>query len=115
MKDVPGENVAKVVSYLEGALLLLQNCAAIPMDIMGLLNNVMVSADYNNFTGYITSIYFASKCESLVGGYMEYLDMVETEYRTLHRKSKWMNKDTKPELGFVMSNESEKGGSEYDQ
>ena len=35
MKDVPGE---------KGALLLLQNCSAIPTDTMGLLNDVMVSA-----------------------------------------------------------------------
>ena len=40
MKDVPGENVGTVVSYLKGALLLLQNCAAIPTDAMGLLNDV---------------------------------------------------------------------------
>ena len=68
MKDVVGENVGTVVSYLKGALVLLQNCSAIPMDTMGLLNDVMVSADCDEFTGYMTSIYFASKRENSVGG-----------------------------------------------
>ena len=45
MKDVPGENVGTVVSYLKGELLLLQNFSAIPTNIMGLLNDVMASTD----------------------------------------------------------------------
>ena len=68
-----------VASYLKWALLLIQNCLVIPTDTMGLINKVMVSADYDEFTGYMTSIYFASKRESLVGGYMEYLDTAKAE------------------------------------
>ena len=45
MKDVPGKKVGTVVSYLKGDLLLLQNCSAISTDTMGLLNDVMSSAD----------------------------------------------------------------------
>ena len=88
MKDVAGENVGTVVSYLKGALFLLQNCSTIPIDTMGLLNNVMVSADCDKFTGYMTSIYFASKCENSVGGCIDYLNAAEAEYRTLYRKGK---------------------------
>ena len=56
MKDVPDENVGTVVRYLKGALLLLQNCSAIPTDIMGLLNDVVSSVDCNDFTDYMKSI-----------------------------------------------------------
>ena len=73
MKDITGENVGTVVSYLKGALLLLQNCGAIPTDVIGFLNDVMVSADYDEFTSYMKLIYFASKRSSAMTGYMEYL------------------------------------------
>ena len=102
MKDVPGENVGTVVSYLKGALLLLQNCGAIPTDAMGLLNDVMSSADCKDFTDYMKSIYFASKRTNTVGEYMKYLDEAEGEYRTLYRKGKWTKASSSPqESGFV--------------
>ena len=101
MKDVPGENVGTVVSYLKGALLLLQNCAAIPTDAMGLLNDVMSSADCKDFTDYMKSIYFASKRTNTVGDYMVYLDAAEGEYRTLYRKGKWTKAAAPQESGFV--------------
>ena len=66
MKDVAGWNVGTVVSYLTGALILLQSCGAIPTNVMGLLNNVMVLADCKDFTAYMKSIYFASKRDMLV-------------------------------------------------
>ena len=61
VKDMAGENVGTVVSYLKGALLLLQNCGAIPTNVMGLLNDVMVSADCEDFIAYMHLIYFALK------------------------------------------------------
>ena len=59
--EVPGENVRTVVSYVKGALLLLQNCVAVPTETMGIINNVMISAKYDEFTDYMTSIYFVLK------------------------------------------------------
>ena len=88
MKDMDGENVGTVVSYIKGALLLLQNCGAIPTDVMGFLNDVMVSADCDEFTAYMQSIYFASKRDSSSQGNMAYLDAAEAEYRNLYRKCK---------------------------
>ena len=69
MKDVPGENIGTVVSYLKGTLLLLQNCAAILTDVMGILNNMMSSADCKYFTDYMKLIYFALKRTNTVGDY----------------------------------------------
>ena len=77
---------------------------------MGLLNEVMVSADCDEFTEYMKSIYFASKRESLVGGYMEYLDTAEAKYQTLYRKGKWTKKDTKLESAFVGNNNEDNEG-----
>ena len=88
MKDVAGENVETLVSYLKGALLLLQNCSALPTDTMGLLNDVMVSADCREFVEYMQSIYFASKRNNTEQGHMEYLDSTEGEYRTLYHKGR---------------------------
>jgi len=39
MKDIPGENVGVIISYLKGALLLLHNCNKMPTDVMELLND----------------------------------------------------------------------------
>ena len=48
-KDIPGENIGTLVSYLIGSLLLLKNCAELPTDIIGLLNDIMCSAECNDF------------------------------------------------------------------
>jgi len=37
MKDVAGENVGTIVSYLKRALVLLSNCKCLPTDMMGFL------------------------------------------------------------------------------
>ena len=112
MKDVAGENMGTVVNYLIGALVLLQNCAAIPTDTMGLLNDAMVSADCNEFTRYMTSIYFASKRENLFGGYMDYLDLDKAKYWTLYRKEKWTKKDVKSESEFGNNEDKDGYGQE---
>lgn len=57
-KDLPGENVDTLVSYLKGSLLVLKNCAELPTDIIGLLNDIMCSAEFNDFKEYMKSIYF---------------------------------------------------------
>ena len=42
MKGVPGETVETVVSFLKGALMLIRNCATLPTDTIGLINNPFV-------------------------------------------------------------------------
>ena len=101
MKDVPGENVGTVVSYLKGALLLLQNCGAIPTNTMGLLNDLMPSADCLEFTEYMKSIYFASKRINTIRDYMAYLNCAEGKYRTLYRKGKWTKASAPQDSGFT--------------
>lgn len=86
---------------MKGVLLLLQDCLAIPTDTMGLLNDVMVLADCDEFTDYMKSIDFASKRNYTVGGYMEYLDTAEAKYPTLYRKNKWAKNDSNPDSAFV--------------
>ena len=41
MKDAPKENVGTVVSFLKGALMLIQNCAMLLTDNIALMNNTM--------------------------------------------------------------------------
>ena len=68
---------------------------------MGLLNDVMSLVNCQEFTAYIQSIYFASKRNRAVGGYLEYLDAAESKYRSLYRKVKWINATVGQESGFV--------------
>ena len=53
---------------------------------MGILNDVMVSADCEEFVEYMKPIYFATKHNSLDDEYMKYLDTSDTKYRTLYRR-----------------------------
>ena len=73
LKDVPGENVCAAVSYLKGALLLLQSCLGLPTDAMGLLNNVMGSADCDELSGFMNLVYFDHKRKTRVISHQEYL------------------------------------------
>ena len=75
-----------VVSYLKGDFLLLNNCLVIPTDVMGFLNDVMVSADCAEFVEYMKSIYFAVRRTSLDDGYMDYLGIAEAKCRTLYQR-----------------------------
>ena len=102
LKDVPGENVCTAVSYLKGALLLLQNCSGLPTDTMGLLNDTMGSADCAEFSGFMNSVYFDHKRKTRVIPHQEYLRLAEAEYRTLYRAGKWTASKNDPASGFFV-------------
>ena len=53
MKDIPGENVGIIASYLKGVILILDNCNSLPTDVLELLNDVMTSADSKIFSEYM--------------------------------------------------------------
>ena len=110
MKDASGENVGTVVKYLKGALLLLNNCAAIPTNTMGLLNDVMSSADCKYFTDYMKLIYFALKRTNTVGDYMKYLDKAEAKYRTLYQKGKRMKASSTTQYSLFGADEGSFSG-----
>ena len=80
LKDIPGENVCTAVSYLKGALLLLQNCSGLPTNTMVLLNEIMGSAAYDEFSGFMNLLYFDHKRKTRVIAHQEYLCLAEAEY-----------------------------------
>jgi len=88
MKDVPGENVGTIVSYLKGALSLLGNCNKIPTDVMEVLNDTFCSAACDDFTDYMKAIYFSHKRRTQVIHHMKFLHLAEGGYRTLYRNGK---------------------------
>ena len=49
MKDVPGDTVRTIFSYMKGVLLLLGNCGKMLTDVMGLLSNTFCSAGVRIF------------------------------------------------------------------
>ena len=63
MKDIPGENVGTIASYLKGVIILLDNCNSLQTDVLGFLNDVMTSADSKFFSEYMQSIYFFTQTE----------------------------------------------------
>ena len=79
MKDIPGENVGVIVSYLKEVLLLLQNVNKIPTDVMRLLNNTFCSTACENFTDFMKNVYFSYKRKTQVIDPMKFLSLVESE------------------------------------
>ena len=67
---------------------------------MGLLNDVMSSADCSEFTSYMQSIYFAHKRKIKSITPREYVEFAEKEYRTLYRDNKWSAVKTDPDSSF---------------
>lgn len=89
------------VNYVKWALFLLKNCSAVPTDTMGLLNDVMTSADCVEFTEYRMSMYFTLKLNRLMGSFMDYLDTAKAEYCTLYCNGKWSKADSTPVSAFT--------------
>ena len=85
LKNVPGENIYTAVGYLKGALMLLHNRSELPTDTMGLLNNIMISSDCDEFSGFMNSVYYDHKRKTRLINHSEYLRLAEAEYRTLYR------------------------------
>ena len=102
MKDVPGENVGVIVSYLKGALLLLGNCGKLPTDVIGLFNDTFYSAQCEDFTDYIKAIHFAHKRRLEVMDPMKFLGIAEAEYRSLYRYGKWDASKSDPGSAFFV-------------
>ena len=90
LKDIPRENVLTAVSYLKGAIMLLQNCDTVLTDTLGILHDIMTSTDCDKFTEYMKSIYFASKRNNSasVSSFTSYLNTADFEYITLYRAGK---------------------------
>ena len=56
MKDVLGENVETIVSYLKGSLIMLANYNKLPTDTMDLLKDIFCSADCDKFMAFMPSV-----------------------------------------------------------
>ena len=103
MKDIKGDNVGTIASYLKGAFLLLQNCGKVPTNTIGLLRDIFCSTECNEFTTFMSNIYFNHKCKTRELDYMEYLTLAESEYRTFYRKGTWTASKTEPLSGFYVA------------
>ena len=110
MKDIPGENIGTIASYLKGVILLLDNCNSLPTDVLGLLNDVMTSAESKVFCEYMQSIYFAHKRKIKEITPREYVEFAEKEYRSLYRDNKWNAVKIDPESSFYTGDREPRGG-----
>ena len=77
LKGLLGEIMCTAVRYLKGALLLLKNTSGLPIDTMGLLNDIMGSADCDDFSGFINSVYFDHKSKTRMIAHQEFLRLAE--------------------------------------
>ena len=104
-----------VVSYLKGAVILLQNCTVLPTDLIGILNYIMCLAENNDFTTFMKSIYFDHKRKIRVIDCAEYLNLADAENHTLYRGKKCTASKNDPASGFfVDSNDHGNDGDEHD-
>ena len=83
MKNVSGENVLTVVSYLKGTVLLLQNCTDLPIDLIGILHDILTSARNEDVTALIKAMHFNHKMKTKVVNYTTFLNHANSEYRSL--------------------------------
>ena len=88
MKDVPGENIGTVVSYLKGPLALLRYCKCLPTYMMGILNEIFCSPVCMDFTDHMKNIYFSHKRGTMVTTPLKFCRLIEMEYRTIYRNGK---------------------------
>ena len=102
MKDVTGENVGIIISFLKGALLLLGNCGKLPTNTMGILKDTFCSAEWEEFTALMTSVYLEYKRKTNVIDYMEHHTLTKREYRTLYGKQKWTASKKHSSSGFYV-------------
>ena len=110
LKDIPGENVSTIMSYLKGALLLLENFSSLPTYIMGLLNDMMCSAENEEFSRFMRFIYFDHKRKTNVVIHATYLQLTEAGYRTLYRYQKWLAAKSDLGSGFFVGEQPELEG-----
>ena len=87
--------------------MLLQNCTILPMDLIGLLNDIMISAENSDFTSFVKSVYFDLKRKTQVIRFTEYLNLAEAEYRTLYHAGKCLASKNDPASGFFVAHDEE--------
>lgn len=102
MKDVTGKNVGTIVSYLKRSLILLVNYGKLPTNKMGLLKDTFCSAECEDFTAFITSIYYKHKRKTNVINYMKYITLAKSEYRMLYQNQKWTVSKNDLSSGFYV-------------
>ena len=102
IKDVPGENVRTMVSFLKGAMMLVQNCATLLTDKISLMSNTMCSADCDEFRVFMQLVYFNHKRGSCPIAPAEYLELAEREYCTMYWQGKWTALNLDVSSGFYV-------------
>ena len=108
MKNIPGENIRHITSYLKGIILLLNNYNSLPTDLFGLLNDTMIADDSKVFSAYMQSIYFSHKIHIKDIIRRKYVEFTEKEYRMLYREKTWSTVKIDPDSSFYVG-DSEKG------
>ena len=92
-----------IVSYIKGALFLFSNRVEIPTDIMVLLRNTFCSTECDDFTTFMSNVYFNHKRKIHEIECLEYITLADKEYRTLYRKQKWIASKSDPSSGFFVA------------
>ena len=64
MKDVPGENVGTIVSYLKGHYFYLKNCKKMPTYVMVLLNDTLYSTACDEVTDFYEKYLLQSQAKT---------------------------------------------------
>jgi len=95
------------VSYLKGALLLIQHFLGLPIYTMWLVNKSMGSADCDELSGCMNSVYFEHKRKTRTISHQECLRLAERKYRILYRTGKWTAFKNDPLSGFFVASDKD--------
>jgi len=66
--------------------MLLQNYSELLTDTIGLLNDIMILAYCDEFSGFMNSVYYDHKRKNGLINHSKYLRLSKAEYHTLYRK-----------------------------
>ena len=106
LEDMPGDFFT-AVSYLKGALLLILHFLGLPIYTMWLVNNTMGSADCDELSGCMNSVYFEHKRKTRTISHQECLRLAERKYRILYRTGKWTAFKNDPLSGFFVASDKD--------
>jgi uncharacterized protein YacL (UPF0231 family) len=103
LKDVDGENVSILASWIRGATLYLKNNNSLPSDIFYIIKESLRACSTDQFVKYIDTIYTNHQLKLVTLDPDEFLDLAEAEYKTMLTAKQWAVFTKKKGSAFMAS------------
>lgn len=101
LKDIDGENVTQVSSWIRGALIYLKNNQALPSDTVYLITQILKTCPSDEFKKFIGTIYTNHRIHISTILVEELLDYAKSEYKSMITiDGTWPSSNQKPGSAF---------------